>query len=162
MAATDGVGPQLAIDPTLADTIAAWSDGGHWAIAFDDQWHAVAQTVEAAAGLDNVVGAFHFGQEAFDQHVGGNTPEEHREALRHLGGWMLADLFGREALREMLHPDLRDLVDGLEPCDSTSDLVEIPTTHFGGSIGLTTVHSNVFETRRAGRRDTASASRRSA
>ena len=47
----------------------------------------------------------------------------------HVGGWLLADITGgREALREMVHPVLRDLVDELEPCDDDAIWREIPTT----------------------------------
>ena len=42
---------------------------------------------------------------------------------------------GREALRELVDPALRDLVDDLEPCDDEASWREIPTTHFGSSIG---------------------------
>src|SRR6516164_816954 len=109
MAATDGNGQRLAIDPTLADAIAALTDGGHWATAFDDRWRIVAIPYEVTPGREVLERPFHFGPEAFDLHhentVTGNTPEENRDALRHLGGWILSDLaIDREALREMVHP----------------------------------------------------------
>jgi class 3 adenylate cyclase len=134
----------LEIDPTLANAIAALSDGGHWAVAFDDQWRAVAQTVEAAAASEIPLGVFHFGAESFDLRGGSAIPEEHRLMVRHLGGWMLADLgVSRDALREMLHPDLRDIVDEIEPNDSVAASWDTSILTFGGEIGLTTVAQRV-------------------
>ena len=49
MRATDGLGPRSAVDPTLADAIAALNDGGYWATAFDNRWRIVAQNGQVLA-----------------------------------------------------------------------------------------------------------------
>jgi class 3 adenylate cyclase len=52
---------------------------------------------------------------------------------------VLADVSGdRDALRDMVHPALRDLVDELEPCDDASIAYGLPSTHFGSRIGFAT------------------------
>jgi class 3 adenylate cyclase len=59
-----------------------------------------------------------------------------------VGGWLLVDI-GREALRKAVDPALRDLVDGLEPCDDETRWYETPTTHFGGRIAASSVYQRV-------------------
>jgi class 3 adenylate cyclase len=130
-----GARPGSAIHPVLADAIAALSGGGYWAIVFDARWSLVAHTgIGTTPGGEHFGGGFHFGPDASALHGDNastaNTPDEKREALRHLGGWILSDLaVGRDELREMVHPALRDIVDELEVSeisaitwrDSTSD-----------------------------------------
>jgi class 3 adenylate cyclase len=163
--ATDGLGPRSAVDPTLADAIAALNDGGYWATAFDNRWRIVAQTAETERAFDNqwrvaaltgeaapgheaVGGPFHFGPDAFDLHgrhmVTTNTPEENREALRHLGGWILSDLaIDRSELRDLVHPALRDIVDELEPNESIAMCWDDRVSYFDASMVLTTVAQRV-------------------
>jgi class 3 adenylate cyclase len=151
VAATEETGHRLAIDPTLRDAIAVLSKGGYWAIALDDHWRFVAMTDEMAAvagGRELDLGAFHFGPEAIDRLLGGsaglNSIEENRELLRHVGGWMLSDIAGGpEAIRPMLHPALRDVVDELEPCDAAAMYWDCPMVYFGDKIGLDCVAQRV-------------------
>ena len=100
------------------------------------------------SGDEWVIGEFMFGpanvEARLDGRAGQNSVDELRAWFVHAGGWLLADVTGgREALREMVHPVLRDLVDELEPCDDDAIWREIPTTHFGSSIGATTVYQRV-------------------
>jgi hypothetical protein len=138
----------MVIDPTLALAITALVDGGHWVTAFDNQWRIVAIPHEATRGREVLDGSFHFGPEAFDHHqkntVTGNTPEENRDALRHLGGWILSDLaIDRDALRERVHPALRDIVDELESNDSIAVSWDDRASYFSGALGLTSVAQRV-------------------
>ena len=129
--------------PMLAEVVAAWGDAGHWAVAVDDQWRSLYLSDELASAARGqvVVGEFMFGAARVAASLAGkagiNTIEELRAQFMLVGGWMLVDL-GREALRKAVDPALRDLVDGLEPCDDEARWYEIPTTHFGGSITTTT------------------------
>ena len=141
MRATDETGPQLRIDPALAEVIAALSEGGHWAHAYDNKWRIVAESAEqAAVSSGNIINdKFCFGPEAIDvASPTDGTLEFHREVLRRMGGWVLADLnVDRDGLREMLHPALRDTVDELEPSDSAATVWETPSAYLGANIGLT-------------------------
>jgi class 3 adenylate cyclase len=94
------------------------------------------------------MGEFMFGpanvKVRLDGGAGQNSVDELRGWFVDAGGWLLADVTGgREALREMVHPVLRDLVDVLEPCDDDAMWREMPTTYFGSSIGATTVYQRV-------------------
>lgn len=134
--------------PTLAEVVAAWGHAGHWAGAVDDQWRYVylSDELALAARGQAVVGEFMFGPARVAASVAGkagiNTIEEIRAQFLVVGGWLLLDL-GREALRQAVDPALRDLVDGLEPCDDKARWYEAPTTHFGGSIAANSVYQRV-------------------
>jgi class 3 adenylate cyclase len=134
--------------PTLAEVVAAWGDAGHWAVAVDDQWRSLYLSDELASAARGqvVVGEFMFGAARVAASLAGkagiNTVEEIRAQFMLVGGWMLVDL-GREALREMVDPVFRDLVDGLEPCDDEARWYETPTIHFGGSIATNSVWQRV-------------------
>jgi class 3 adenylate cyclase len=150
VAATTEGGSDSVVDLTLVEVIAAWSRGGFWAKALDSQWRTVALTDELAAvhGDDVVFGVFHFGSEQQDRYVhgrsGGNSLEENRETLRQVGGWILEDMqVGRDELREMVHPDLRDVVDEIEPTDTAAIGYECPTSVYGGKIGAVVVMQRV-------------------
>ena len=140
---SDGAAERMPIDPTLAEAIAAVSEAGHWATAFDNQWRIVAETAEQAAVSSGklINDAFHFGPEALDVDSATDAGlDQNRETARRFGGWMLADLaVDREGLREMLHPSLRDLVDELETCDSVATGWATPMLYLGDKIGVTQV-----------------------
>jgi len=115
---------------------------------FDDRWRIVAVPNEVTPGRGALAGPFHFGPEAFDPHqkntVTGNTPEENRDALRNLGGWILSDLgVDRDALREMVHPSLRDIVDELEPNEAIAACWDDRASYFSGTLSLTSVAQRV-------------------
>ena len=145
----DGVGLETSVDPTLAQVFATWNAAGHFVEAWDDQWRLVGNSDEVrASNVDTVIGEFKFGPanvEALRAARGGlSSIEEQRAMFVHVGGWLLADITGgREALRQMVHPALQDLVDELEPCDDEASWYEYSTRHLGGSIGANTVFQRV-------------------
>jgi class 3 adenylate cyclase len=113
--------------PTLAAAAAALNDAGHWAEVIDNEFRHAFTTDELrlswreTTGLATVpVGAFYFGEEASAARMamttGPNTAESHRRQFTEIGGWALIDVpGGRDALREMVTPELRDLVDSVSP-----------------------------------------------
>jgi class 3 adenylate cyclase len=139
----------LSVDPTLAQAFATWNDAGHWVSAWDDQWRYVGVSDQLlSSGSEPLIGGVTFGsanvQIRLDGKAGGNSVDHVRAWFLVLGGWLLADVAGdRDAVREMVHPVLRDLVDDLEPSDDDAILFEVPTTHFGSSIAATTVYQRV-------------------
>jgi class 3 adenylate cyclase len=137
------------LDPTLAHVFATWSAAGHWVLAWDDQWRYIAISDEMAlSGARVAIGEFMFGpanvEVTLGGSTGGNSPDEVRAIFTRQGGWMLADLGGdRDALREMVHPILRDLIDEVEPRDDEAFVWEIPTTNYGNNIGAVSVYARV-------------------
>lgn len=137
-------------DPTLAEVVAAWDRAGHLAFAFDDQWRIIGVTNDMAS-IDSdelVVGEFAFGPvqvaAQLEGRAGANATQEIRSFFIRLGPWLLTDIpGGRDALREMVHPILRDLVDTLEPADHAAVTFELNTASFGSSIGTTNVYERV-------------------
>ena len=142
MAATDGAGTRAPIAPALADAIARLGEAGYWANAMDDQWRLVAITSEQAALMPDLpgTGVFYYGPEARDmihQSAVGNTVDPSRMEVRQYAQWMLDDLgVEPDALRDMLHPALRDAVDERELSDSDVRFWEAPTAHLGGKVNL--------------------------
>lgn len=149
MAVGDEVPSELSVHPTLAKVFATWNEAGHWVTALDDQWRYVGIGDElTASGTELVIGEFQFGPVNMgvflESRAGLSSVEEQRALFVHAGGWLLADITGgREALREMVHPAFRDLVDELEPRADDAPWFESSTTHFGSSIGSTTVLQRV-------------------
>ena len=144
--AADEAGERVSVDPILVETIAALSESGHWAHAYDNRWRIVAETAEQTASSGRPLNdEFCFGPRGFDlESPTGGSLELHQEAVRRMGGWMLVD-FGvdRDGLREILHPALRDMVDELEPCDSVATAWATPSMYMGDKIGLTEVAQRV-------------------
>ena len=115
--------------PLLAAVAAAMDETGQWAWVVDDKWRlafvteAVRYTYAGGTGAlaDFAVGHHVFGPEnlelARSWRFGPNSTELMGRILRGLGGWMLTDLAGSEALREVLDPELWPIVDELSPCD---------------------------------------------
>jgi class 3 adenylate cyclase len=146
----------LQIDPTLAEAIAALSEAGYWAHAYDTRWRIVAETAEVGTGTSGpfvttgrfVSDEFHFGP---TMHLEGANWHGYVEVqaalLRHVGSWVLADLgVDLDGLREMLHPALRDIADELEPCDAVATAWPAPPSTRRGDeieIGLTGVAQRV-------------------
>jgi class 3 adenylate cyclase len=131
------------IDSTLAEVIAALNRSGFWAKAFDTEWRTVALTDELAAvhGDDVIFGVFMFGPDQQDRFLqgrsGGNSLEENQNQLRRVGEWILADMhIGRDELRAMLHPDLREFVDEIEPTHATANGYVTTTSYLGRTFGV--------------------------
>jgi class 3 adenylate cyclase len=82
--------------------------------------------------------AFYFGPEATAARLAGrwgpNTIEDQCTQFSALGGWVLADLpGGRDALTELLAPELHDLVDSLTAESAAAVTYMQGSTSFGGS-----------------------------
>jgi class 3 adenylate cyclase len=116
-------------DPTLAAWATALNDAGYWAEMFDARWRSVYMTDDARLIFGGRVelapvplGAFIYGPERMDTMMGwrgGHFPLEIvRGMFPKFGPLALSDMpGGREELRELIDPRLRDLVDELSPGD---------------------------------------------
>jgi class 3 adenylate cyclase len=133
----------------LAQVFGRLNEAGHWVTAWDDQWRYVGVSHDLITSGGRVaIGEFMFGTANTDLQLegksGGNSAAEQRANFVAVGGWLLADVpGGREALRAMVHPALRDLIDELEPCADASIAYGLPTSHFGSRIGFATVYLRV-------------------
>jgi class 3 adenylate cyclase len=114
-------------DPALAAIASALNDGGYWAEVVDSEWHGVYMTDDARLIYGGRVelapyprGAYLWGAERVEAMMGwrgGHFPAAIlRTTLSVYGPWVLADTpGGRAALRELVDPSLRDIVDELTP-----------------------------------------------
>src|SRR4029453_18449579 len=114
-------------DPALAAMAVALRDAGHWADVVDRDWRLVYSTDDhrrICGGLTDLAavapGEHYFGPEQVSIRLqwrsGPNTVDQVRELFGVLGGLILADTAGgREELRELVHPVLRDIVAHLPP-----------------------------------------------
>lgn len=140
-------------DPALAAMAVALNDAGHWANLVDRQWRWVYMTDDIRltfGGLLELVpfplGAHFFGPEAVSARLGWRsgqtTLELARETFVAMGPWILAETpGGREELRELVDPALRDIVDELSPADPP--LACSFVTHSMYQAGRTRVESRV-------------------
>ncbi len=116
-------------DPVLAEVAATLQGAGHWGWVLDDRWRVVHVTDELRLTFGGntelsrwPIGAHFFGPEFREATRGwrfGTTTEAlFRSNFAAVGGWVLTDTpGGREQLRELVDPSLRDMVDGLVPDD---------------------------------------------
>lgn len=116
-------------EPALAAVAAALSDAGHWAEIVDRDWRLVYSTGDLRriyGGLTDLapvaLGVHYFGPEAMSIRLrwrsGPNTLDLVREMFSVFGGLILADTAGgRDELRELVHPALRDIVDQVSLVD---------------------------------------------
>ena len=114
-------------DPALAAMAVALRDAGHWADVVDRDWRLVYSTDDhrrICGGLTDLAavapGEHYFGPEQVSLRLqwrsGPNTVDQVRELFGVLGGAILADTAGgRDQLRGLVHPVLRDIVDQLPP-----------------------------------------------
>ncbi len=150
--ATMVVGPDescpLPADPLLADVAVAMRETGQAAWIVDERWQFVHVTDDARALWVDRAGGRR-GSVAIGDHVfstasrrvgegwrfGLNTAELWRDALRALGGLVLADTpGGRDALRSAVDPFYRDVVDDLVPCDAVAGGFRIMATGLPGPV----------------------------
>jgi class 3 adenylate cyclase len=130
-------------DPALADAARAIRDTGHWGWIVDDRWRIVWASDElrlSFGGLGEMV-PFPLGSHMFGPkwvrtttawRTGPNTIEDTRLFFRGAGGLALTDTpGGRDELREIVDPALRDIVDELTPTDGTMQ----PFTGVGFGVG---------------------------
>ncbi len=115
-------------DPALAAWASALNETGHWANFLDANWRYVYQTEElqqtyADMGRPAIAkqGLHFFSKEAnqrFAETIGGPWAEMEfrRSYFTDLGPFVLASTpGGRDALRQLVDPELADIVDDLEP-----------------------------------------------
>jgi class 3 adenylate cyclase len=120
--------PGLPADPVLAVAASALNEVGYLAQLLDTSWRFVFVTDEMArmfaaigAATPPLVGWHYFGAEAVrhrQETTGGMhaVREGYRAFFSDLGPYVLASTSGgRDALRQLVDPDLADLVDGMEP-----------------------------------------------
>jgi class 3 adenylate cyclase len=115
-------------DPQLAEAASALNEAGTWTQIVDRNWRWAYMSDDARlsqGGLLELVpvplGAHYFGSES--SHVFGTvfSLETFSEALAALGSWVLADTpGGRDELRALVDPDLRDVVDEITTTDRST------------------------------------------
>jgi class 3 adenylate cyclase len=134
-------------DPALAAMAVALRDAGQWADVVDRDWRLVYSTDDhrrICGGLTDLAavapGEHYFGPEQVSLRLqwrsGPNTVDQVRELFGVLGGLILADTVGgRDELREVVHPVLRDIVDHLPPVHpSPTRSVLSHGTHVGAPV----------------------------
>ncbi len=119
-------------DPVLAEVAATLRGAGHWGWVLDPQWRVLYVTDEMRLTFGGntqlshwPIGAHFFGPEfkaaTLTWRFGTTTEELFRSNFAAVGGWVLNDTpGGRDALRELVDPSLRDMVDGLSADDSAA------------------------------------------
>lgn len=116
-------------DPVLAEVAAALQGSGHWGWVVDDRWRIVFVTDELRFTFGGhtelshwPIGEFFLGPEfvaaGLTWRFGTTTETLFRSNFAAVGGWVLADTpGGRDELRELVDPSVRDMVDDLKPAD---------------------------------------------
>jgi class 3 adenylate cyclase len=119
-------------DPILAEVAAVMTDTGDWGWVVDQGWRLVYMTdqqrLSHAAGQELaplVIGEHLFGPAVLrvctEWRFGAKRPELWRNLLSAFGGLVLADTpGGKEELRALVDPSLRDIVDDLSPVHLTA------------------------------------------
>jgi class 3 adenylate cyclase len=120
--------------PVLAEVASALNQAGAWGHLYDREYRLVYMTDDIRrtnGGLVEMVplplDAYVFGPEYTDAALSwrgaGWTLDSVRMTFSALGPWALADApGGREEMRELVDPRLRDMVDGLSPADDRTAL----------------------------------------
>ena len=134
-------------DPALASAASALSEAGHWGWVVDDRWRLMYATDELRLSFGALVehATFAVGDNLFgpswirtslDWKMGPNSVEINRVFFRGVGGLMLTDTpGGREELRELVDPALRDIVDELTPVDAPMLAFATEGFALGGATG---------------------------
>jgi class 3 adenylate cyclase len=146
-------------DPALAAMAAALRDGGHWAEIVDRDWRLVYSTEDLRriyGGLVDLapvaLGVHYFGSEAMSVRLqwrnGPNTLDLVREMFAAFGGLVLADTAGgRDQLRTLVPPELRDIVDRISSPDPAPALtLRWHGTHVGVPVDVLTTTVRVHDT----------------
>ena len=119
-------------DPSLAEVAATLRGAGHWGWVMDPEWRVVYVTDEIRLTFGGntelshwPIGAHYFGPEfkaaTLTWRFGTTNEELFRGNFAAVGGWVLTDTpGGRDALREIVDPSLRDMVDNLAPYDTAA------------------------------------------
>jgi class 3 adenylate cyclase len=145
-------------DPTLAAYSAVLNETGHWATVRDAQWRLVFVTDEArlAEGEQDDSAVQRLGGHVFGpsdvSHLAtitsGDWMESLRREFRQLGPFMLFDMpGGRDELRRVVDPALRELVDEIEPVEAPPIWrgVEGMVKHSGSSAETRTLSMRVHD-----------------
>jgi class 3 adenylate cyclase len=147
-------------DPTLAAVATALNDAGYWAIVVDHRWRNLYMTDAqrmSEAGMAGfapfAVGVHLYSTESIDALLSGrgrlNTIELMRERFEGGGPYVLAATEGgRDELRELVDPRLRDIVDRLSPVELV-DAVSVLTPGFGAGMPVE-IHITLLPVRTAG------------
>ncbi|GIK77710.1 MAG: hypothetical protein BroJett022_14000 [Actinomycetes bacterium] len=118
-------------DPALADAASAIRATGHWGWVVDERWRLMWASDEVRLSFGALVelapfelGAHLFASESIRTsqgwRMGSNSVELNRLFFRGVGGLILTDTpGGRDELRELVDPALRDIVDELNPTEGT-------------------------------------------
>ncbi len=132
-------------DPALADAARALRDAGHWGWIVDHGWRVVwaSEDLRLSFGALVELASFAIGtpilgpewiRESKGWRMGSNSIDINRLLFRGVGGLMLTDTpGGRDELRELVDPALRDIVDELTPAEGT--MLSFTTEGFG--VGAT-------------------------
>jgi class 3 adenylate cyclase len=134
-------------DPALTAIAVALRDAGHWADLVDRDWRLVYSTDDQrriCGGVTDLapvaLGEHYFGPEQVSMRLqwrgGPNTIDQVRGQFGVIGGSILADTAGgRDELRKLVHPALRDIVDRLPSLDqSVARSVASPVMHLGARV----------------------------
>jgi class 3 adenylate cyclase len=133
-------------DPTLAAYSAVLNEAGYWAVVCDALWRVVfiADENRLSYGeqldpLASPIGSHWFGPSELFRRVAlaaGDPIGDARQFFRHMGPFVLFDTpGGRDELRPLVDPSLRDLVDEIEPVEPLSAWSGVYTTmHAGSSV----------------------------
>jgi class 3 adenylate cyclase len=128
-------------DPALADAARAIRDAGHWGWVVDDRWRLIwaSDDLRLSFGALVELASFEIGTHLLGPEwvraskgwrMGSNSVEINRFFLRAVGGLMLTDTpGGRDELRELVDPALRDIIDELTPVEGT--MLSFTTKGFG-------------------------------
>jgi class 3 adenylate cyclase len=150
--------PAMPEEPALAAVAAALRDAGHWAEIVDRDWRLVYSTEDLRriyGGLTDLapvaLGTHYFGPEAMRVRLhwrsGPNTLDLVREMFTVFGGLILADTAGgRDELRTLVDPALRDLVDQVSVVDpSPAHSFVWRGTHVGTPVDAVTTAMRVHD-----------------
>src|SRR5829696_3221192 len=139
--------------PVLAEVASTFNQAGAWCKVYDGEYRLVYMTDEGRltyGGLVEMVpvplGAYIFGPEYIDAMLSwpgaGWGIDAARGLLTALGPWAIADApGGRDEVREMVDPRLRDMVDVLAPAeDSTAKVFAISGSSMGVKVQFDVTH----------------------
>ena len=132
-------------DPTLAAYSAVLNEAGYWAVVCDALWRVVfiADENRLSYGeqldpLASPIGSHWFGPSELFRRIAlaaGDPIEDARQFFRQMGPFVLFDTpGGRDELRRLVDPSLRDLVDEIEPVEPPSAWSAVYTTMHAGSV----------------------------
>ncbi len=138
----------LPADPALAEVAATLSGAGHWGWVLDHSWRVVYVTDEMRLTFGGntelahwPIGEHFFGPEfkaaTRRWRFGTTTDELFRSNFAAVGAWVLTDTpGGRDALRELVDPSLRDLIDDLSPDDPAARWFAGAGMGLGEAVGV--------------------------